>query len=128
VELPLVAEAGEAAPPAAAPRPRSGALQLLLVEDDPVVAEVIAGLLQAQGHQLRHVPHGLAALAELDCRQFDLGLLDLDLPGIDGLQLARLIRARGHELSRIRAPDMFRGLRHHPRFVALLDALGSGAS
>jgi tetratricopeptide (TPR) repeat protein len=32
------------------------------------------------------------------------------------------------ELSRIRAPDMFRGLRHHPRFVALLDALGSGAS
>jgi TolB-like protein/Tfp pilus assembly protein PilF len=32
------------------------------------------------------------------------------------------------ELSRIRSPDMFRGMRHHPRFVKLLDALGSGGS
>jgi CheY-like chemotaxis protein len=41
---------------------------------------------------------GLAALAELENGSFDLALLDLDLPGIDGIALARLVRARGHRL------------------------------
>jgi len=72
--------------------------RLLLVEDDPVVAEVIVGLLAARGHVVVHVPHGLAALAELAAGEFELALLDLDLPGIDGLALARLLRAQGHGL------------------------------
>jgi CheY-like chemotaxis protein len=72
--------------------------RLLLVEDDGVVAEVVAALLQQQGHQVRHVPHGLAALSELASAAYDLAVLDLDLPGIDGLQLARLLRARGETL------------------------------
>lgn len=69
--------------------------RILLVEDDPTIAQVMVGLLQAQGHHVSHVAHGLAALAEL-AHGFDLGLLDLDLPGIDGHELARLIRAQGH--------------------------------
>ncbi len=71
------------------------ALSLLLVEDDPTVARVIAGLLRTLGHEVVHVPHGLAALAELDAAMFDMALLDLDLPGINGLALARQLRARG---------------------------------
>jgi len=69
------------------------ALSVLLVEDDATVAEVIVGLLVAAGHRARHVGNGLAALAELKSSDYDLALLDLDLPGIDGLQLARTIRA-----------------------------------
>ncbi|MBS0515914.1 MAG: response regulator [Proteobacteria bacterium] len=69
-------------------------LQVLLVEDDATVAAVIAGLLEAQGHHVRHVEHGLAALAEIESTPFDLALLDLDLPGLDGLALARTLRAR----------------------------------
>jgi CheY-like chemotaxis protein len=45
-----------------------------------------------------HAPHGLAALAELDCGRFELALVDLDLPGLDGFALARLVRERGHDL------------------------------
>ena len=41
-----------------------------------------------------HAPHGLAALSELENAGFDAALLDLDLPGVNGLDLARLIRAR----------------------------------
>ncbi|WP_460456575.1 ATP-binding protein [Arenimonas alkanexedens] len=76
----------------------AAARKLLLVEDDAVVADVVAALLQRQGHQVRHVPHGLGALAELAAERYDLAVLDLDLPGIDGLQLARLLRARGETL------------------------------
>ena len=77
------------------PQPATAALRLLLVEDDPTVAEVVGGLLRAQGHEVVHALHGLAALAEIAATEFDLGLLDLDLPGLDGLALARALRARG---------------------------------
>ncbi len=70
-------------------------LRLLLVEDDPVVAEVMATLLSAQGHAVAHVAHGLAALAEATAERFDAVLLDLDLPGMDGVELARQLRAQG---------------------------------
>jgi len=76
-------------PHAVAPR------RVLLVEDDPTVADVVAGLLRTQGHRVVHAPHGLAALAETARHAFDIALLDLDLPGMDGLALARALRARG---------------------------------
>ena len=93
VDLPLPA----AALPAPSPETPTAAAarSLLLVEDDPTVADAIAGLLQAQGHVVVHAAHGLAALAELPGCAFDAALLDLDLPGMDGLALARLLRSRG---------------------------------
>jgi CheY-like chemotaxis protein len=72
-------------------------LDLLLVEDDPIVAEVMTGLLQAHGHRVTHVGHGLTAMAEAANARFDAALLDLDLPGMDGLALARLLRAQGFD-------------------------------
>jgi ligand-binding sensor domain-containing protein/signal transduction histidine kinase/ActR/RegA family two-component response regulator len=95
VQLPL-----PAAVPPAIPVPRSATgrkrhFDLLLVEDDPTVAEVIASLLRAQGHRVAHAPHGLAALADVSVARFDLALLDLDLPGMDGLALARQLRLQG---------------------------------
>jgi signal transduction histidine kinase/CheY-like chemotaxis protein/sugar lactone lactonase YvrE len=70
------------------------ARRLLLVEDDATVAAVVAGLLHAQGHVVHHAPHGLAALAELARQSYDLAFVDLDLPGVSGLDLARLIVAQ----------------------------------
>lgn len=71
-------------------------LDVLLVEDDATVAEVIAGLLTRLGHRPTHVGNGLAALTELKTLRYDLVLIDLDLPGIDGLQLARMLRGSGY--------------------------------
>ena len=84
---------GDAARPAGTGVRRG--LDLLLVEDDPTVAEVLTGLLQGQGHRVVHVAHGLAALATTASTRFDVALLDLDLPGLDGLALARQLRAQG---------------------------------
>jgi len=70
---------------------------VLLVEDDPTVADVIAGLLQARGHRVAHALHALAALTAQATRRFDVALIDLDLPGMDGLALARQLRAMGFD-------------------------------
>jgi len=92
VRLPL------AEPASASPLPSTVAVgrshRLLLVEDDTIVAAVIGGLLEQQGHAVVHVVNGLAALAELAHASFDAVLLDLDLPGVDGFKIARLIRQR----------------------------------
>jgi len=77
---------------------KSEALTILLVEDDSLVAETLIGLMHSIGHEVVHVMQGLQALAALSTRHFDIALLDLDLPGIDGLELARLILAQGHRL------------------------------
>jgi CheY-like chemotaxis protein len=69
-------------------------LQVLLVEDDAIVADVLIGMLQARGHGVVHAGHALAALTEVATQRFDLALIDLDLPGMDGLALARHLRAQ----------------------------------
>src|SRR6185312_5647330 len=68
VRLPL-AEPVESAPLAAPIA--GGSYRLLLVEDDTIVAAVIRGLLEREGHRLVHVVNGLAALAELAHAEFD---------------------------------------------------------
>ena len=96
VELPLPQPQTAAVAPTAAQRmAMPHALALLLVEDDPIVAEVMQGLLCAQGHTVVHAAHGLAALGETTRHSFDAALLDLDLPGMDGLTLAKVMRSRG---------------------------------
>ncbi|APP77645.1 histidine kinase [Xanthomonas vesicatoria ATCC 35937] len=90
-DAPLGGEAGRAG---AAVAPQC----ILLVEDDPTIAEVIVGLLRAQGHSVVHAPHGLAALTEAADNTFDLALLDLDLPGLDGFALARQLRVFGNRM------------------------------
>jgi signal transduction histidine kinase/CheY-like chemotaxis protein len=95
--LPLPVAAGAREEQAALPPTAACSLSLLLVEDDPTVSDVLSGLLRLQGHHVVHVPHGLAALAATDSTPFDAALLDLDLPGMDGLALARQLRTQGFE-------------------------------
>lgn len=69
--------------------------RVLLVEDEPLVADVHAGLLAAGGAQVVTAAHALAALGELAVAPFDVVLLDLDLPGVDGWQLLDMLAAQG---------------------------------
>ncbi len=73
-------------------------LRVLLVEDDPLVAEVVTGLLQVRSHSVLHAQHALSALTALARPGVQLMLLDLDLPGMDGLSLLRLLRQQGQRL------------------------------
>jgi len=94
-EVPLATAQAPAATLPVAPGAPLGC-DILLVEDDATVAQVIRGLLEASGHRVVHAPHGLAALSELRSGRFALVLLDLDLPGLNGFELARLILAEAN--------------------------------
>jgi len=73
-------------------------LRILLVEDDETVASVITGLLGARGHHVEHALHALAALREVSAAPFDVALLDLDLPGLGGMELAGHLRNQGYQI------------------------------
>ncbi|WP_345303073.1 sensor histidine kinase [Lysobacter hankyongensis] len=97
VRLPIERAVRPLSSPAVAGTREAVPRNVLLVEDDAIVADVIIGLLQAQSHRASHVGHALAALTANATQRFDLALIDLDLPGMDGLALARQLRAQGFD-------------------------------
>lgn len=69
-------------------------MRVLLIEDDPMIGEVIHGALKDASYAADWVKNGQTALHTLACQQYDLILLDLGLPGKDGLTVLKSIRAR----------------------------------
>ncbi len=66
--------------------------RVLVVEDDPTVAEVVVTYLRRSGMEVDHTGDGRSALAMASRHPPDLVVLDLMLPGIDGLELCRRLR------------------------------------
>ncbi|MEU7033499.1 response regulator transcription factor [Streptomyces sp. NPDC046237] len=67
---------------------------VLVVDDDPTVSEVVAGYLKRAGFAVRRAADGPAALRAAEELRPDLIVLDLMLPGMDGLEVCRRLRAR----------------------------------
>lgn len=67
---------------------------LLLVEDDAGVAKLLALAMRSLGHTVTVAPDGYAGLDALDKQTVDVVLLDVMMPGIDGFETARRMRAR----------------------------------
>jgi CheY-like chemotaxis protein len=79
-----------------APTSASSSRRVLLVEDDPIAGQAIAGLIESFGHAVTLAPHALAALSEIDAGgAFDAMVFDFDLPGMGGCELANMLRQRG---------------------------------
>lgn len=71
-----------------------GGGDILVVDDDPTVSEVVARYLDRAGFTVRLAADGPAALRAAEERRPDLVVLDLMLPGMDGLEVCRRLRAR----------------------------------
>jgi two-component system OmpR family response regulator len=69
-------------------------MRVLLVEDDPMIGEAIQGALKDASYAADWVKDGQTALTTLGCQHYDLVLLDLGLPGKDGLEVLASIRAK----------------------------------
>lgn len=70
-----------------------GPARVLVVEDEPKLAALLADYLRAAGHEVECVGDGRAGLQAWTERHHDLVLLDLMLPGLDGLSLCSELRA-----------------------------------
>jgi DNA-binding response OmpR family regulator len=71
---------------------------VLLVDDEPMVREVIARYLERDGMTVHEIADGDAGLAWLDDRRPDLVVLDVMLPGVDGLTILRHVRSLGDDI------------------------------
>lgn len=64
----------------------------LVIDDDHALATLVATLLRSAGHRASHAASGEEALKAVDSETFDCVLLDIMIPGIDGLELLRRLR------------------------------------
>jgi DNA-binding response OmpR family regulator len=91
-------------------------MRLLIVEDDAQLRTVIALSFRDLGYAVEEAAEGEAADALLETREFDAVVLDLGLPGLDGLELLRRVRRRRSETAilvitaRHRVEERIRGL------------------
>lgn len=73
----------------------SDGTHVLVVDDEPTVREVVVGYLRRDGHTVSEADDGPTALRLLEAETFDLVVLDMMLPGVNGLDILRRIRSMG---------------------------------
>ena len=73
-------------------------MRVLLIDDDARLAELLDDNLRPQGVSLVHAAGGQAGLAQLQGGGFDAILLDVMMPGMDGLAVLRILRDAGHRV------------------------------
>jgi two-component system OmpR family response regulator len=94
-----------------------GRVQILLVEDDTRLSALVAQRLRREGHEAETAADGIEGLRLAETGRFDLAVLDVMLPGMDGLSMASALRARDDRLpillltARDTIDDRVRGLR-----------------
>ncbi|WP_332878878.1 hybrid sensor histidine kinase/response regulator [Massilia sp. S19_KUP03_FR1] len=128
VRLPRCAIGVQAAPvgaPVPAPSATQGALRILLVDDNIDAAHMLKDVLELGGHEVAVEHDPLRAIERAAHGQFDVGLLDIGLPGMDGNALARHLLAQaatrhmvciavtGYGREQDRADALAAGFRHH---------------
>lgn len=93
-----------------------GKHKILFIEDDQNIQKLVNIILAQQGYQIIHVATGQEALIHFATESFDLVILDLGLPDMDGLEVLKIMRqvtqvpiiiltARSHEQEKVKAFD-----------------------
>ncbi len=73
-------------------------IALLLVEDEPHIAQGLVFNLEEEGYRVTHVESGEQALEKLAKNSYNLLVLDLSLPGIDGLEVCNRLREQENQI------------------------------
>jgi EAL domain-containing protein (putative c-di-GMP-specific phosphodiesterase class I) len=94
--------------------------RVLVVDDEPDLLDVLGALLTDAGWQVDTAPNGGAAIRLVDGHRYEVVLSDIDMPGMNGLELLREIRARDLDV-----PVLL--ITGHPRVDTAVEALENGA-
>jgi two-component system, OmpR family, alkaline phosphatase synthesis response regulator PhoP len=73
--------------------------RILLVEDEPSVALTVSDLLAGEGYDVETAVDGLGGLARASSEPFDVIVLDVMLPGMNGLDVCRELRKKGNDVA-----------------------------
>lgn len=90
IPMDVGAEERHAAP---APKADNAILRVLVVDDNAINQKVVAGLLEKEGHRIVTCGSAEAAMQEIDRSPFDVILMDMEMPQIDGVTATKMIRA-----------------------------------
>jgi len=73
---------------------KSDQKNILVVDDDTGVRTVFSSILRKEGYRVTAVKNGYEAIKVIDEESFDLALVDLRMPGLDGIQVLEKIKSR----------------------------------
>ncbi len=93
--------------------------RILIIDDDPMLIELFSIPLKAHGYEVLKAGNGVEGLEKVEKENPDLILLDLMMPGMDGLEVCRRVRAR------YQVPILIISALDHPGTIA--EALDAGA-
>ena len=71
-------------------------MTILVVDDEPQITALLSGYLSSRGYQVRVASEGLHALALVDQEPPDLIVLDIHMPGMNGIEVLKRLRAKNY--------------------------------
>ena len=83
------------------PLPSSPRLKILFADDEPTLQELMSMELPRMGHRVTVCPDGESAVREIQQHSFDCVLVDLDMPGISGIEVIRRVKERSPDTESI---------------------------
>jgi PAS domain S-box-containing protein len=102
VELPVIAETKPPKPtePDIKKSKKMSKARILVVDDEEVVRDLVNRVLTAEGHKVETVDNASAALKKIEGRRYNLALIDIKMPGMNGVELYRRIQKIDKSLAR----------------------------
>jgi CheY-like chemotaxis protein len=104
--------------------------RVLVIDDDPLVRRTIALILEAAAFEVTAVENGVAGRKAIEAARFDVAVIDIFMPEMDGIEMIRLARQRCPDMpivavsgAQIRAAD--RGMSQFPDYLSMATKLGA---